>query len=196
MRTDTYLKRFYSKITETPKGCWEWQGFRNSQGYGAGKHKKETLAHRISFILHHGPLLEGMCVLHRCDNPPCVNPDHLFIGDRNINNKDRAAKGRTVNRNRGKTHCYKGHPFDENNTSIRPNGSRKCRKCAADRTAQVIERRITTGKKINYKNKYCRYGHEYTLDNTYFYRDGNRLCRECNRQKGRENYRKKKVAQC
>ena len=65
----------------------------------------------------------------QCDNPPCVNPEHLFIGTRNINNKDRAAKGRTVTPNMNLTHCKRGHEFTPENTITRITGTRLCRTC-------------------------------------------------------------------
>lgn len=73
-------------------GCWEWKG-RRMGGYGVLGHTK--LAHRISWEHHRDKIPEGMNVLHHCDNPPCVNPDHLFIGTLGDNNRDRSQKGRT-----------------------------------------------------------------------------------------------------
>ena len=75
--------------------CWEWQ--RAKQGRGKGKNHgvwMGTTAHRRSWELLRGPIPEGMCVLHKCDNPPCVNPNHLWIGTLADNNADMRAKGR------------------------------------------------------------------------------------------------------
>lgn len=77
-----------------PNACWEWFGFRKPTGYGANPAMSEARAHRMSWALHFGPIPEGKWVLHRCDNPPCFNPEHLFIGDPRINAHDRDAKGR------------------------------------------------------------------------------------------------------
>lgn len=85
-----------------PNGeCLEWIGRPNSSGYGrlmiGGK---QQLAHRLSWQFHFGRIPAGLCVLHRCDNPPCVNPAHLFLGTQIENIADRTAKGRT-SRHRG-----------------------------------------------------------------------------------------------
>jgi hypothetical protein len=76
------IKAFFSKIIPIPEcGCWIWEGGCSSGGYGmATYYKKRDLAQRISWIIHNGPIPQGMNVLHRCDTPPCVNPHHLFLG--------------------------------------------------------------------------------------------------------------------
>ena len=78
-------------------GCIEWTEGRTNEGYGYKRHEgKSWLAHRWAWMMKHGPIPEGLCVLHRCDNPPCVNVDHLFLGTRVDNNNDKMAKGRHV----------------------------------------------------------------------------------------------------
>lgn len=129
MNRDTTVARFKTKIASNSSGCWEWTASRTPQGYGKFKSFGEQLAHRVSFILHISPLTKDICVLHKCDNPSCVNPDHLFLGDRDLNNKDRAAKGRSVTPNMNLTHCKRGHEFNEKNTTLRKNGTRMCRIC-------------------------------------------------------------------
>ena len=91
--TCTPEMRFWGRVDKNgPNGCWIWTGYR--QRFGHGWLGKQGLAHRYSWELLNGPLPAGKCLLHRCDNPPCVNPEHLFLGDRAINNADKVAKGR------------------------------------------------------------------------------------------------------
>lgn len=79
-------------------GCWLWNGYRNQSGYGVtrvgGRGSKAIFAHRLSWEIHKGPIPDGLHVLHRCDNPQCVNPEHLFLGTDLDNQRDRIAKGR------------------------------------------------------------------------------------------------------
>ena len=77
--------------------CWIWKGnIDSSNGYGrvALPRQKQGKAHRIAYELHYG-VSPTDCVLHRCDNPPCVRPSHLFMGSRADNNQDRHQKGRS-----------------------------------------------------------------------------------------------------
>ena len=87
------MKRFWQKVKKTD-GCWLWQGSTDTR-YGLiwvdGRKQK---AHRVAWILLRGPIPDGMHVLHTCDNPPCVNPSHLFLGTHSDNHKDSARKGK------------------------------------------------------------------------------------------------------
>lgn len=80
-------------------GCWNWLGAKRHKGYGVvneGGRGRALAAHRVSFELHVGPIPVGMWVLHRCDNPACINPAHLFLGNALDNVRDMDAKGRRV----------------------------------------------------------------------------------------------------
>jgi hypothetical protein len=89
--------RFWKYVTKSD-GCWEWQGSRMPFGYGElNINKVPQCAHRLSWELHYGPIEEGLSVLHSCDNPPCVNPAHLFLGTQSDNMRDCASKGRSRN---------------------------------------------------------------------------------------------------
>lgn len=93
--------RFLRHVNKT-ESCWIWTGLISDRGYGrfaiAGKMQ---LAHRVSYELFKGEILDGLLVCHECDNPPCVNPNHLFIGTHADNMHDMHAKGRGM---RGESH--------------------------------------------------------------------------------------------
>jgi hypothetical protein len=80
-----------------PDGCWGWRGAKNNRGYATiPMGKRRALASRVQCELAYGPIPDGAVVCHRCDNPECVRLDHLFIGTRADNNRDRATKGRSA----------------------------------------------------------------------------------------------------
>ena len=79
-RLGTPASRLWKRVRITP-GCWLWQGAHLPYGHGQIRiEHKCVLVHRLSWELHHGPIPVGLCVLHKCDVPLCVNPDHLFLG--------------------------------------------------------------------------------------------------------------------
>ncbi len=82
--------------TKRSNGCWLWTGHRDKDGYGRVRwHWREVGAHVAMWECEHGLVPAGMCVLHSCDNPPCVRPDHLWLGTQGDNVQDRHSKGRT-----------------------------------------------------------------------------------------------------
>ena len=88
-------ERFWAKVDKT-ESCWLWTASRQSFGYGTFMLTKGkfTRAHRFSWELHNGPVPKGLFVLHRCDVPSCINPDHLYLGTDRDNARDRRERGR------------------------------------------------------------------------------------------------------
>lgn len=127
------FERFFNNIEFFDKDkCWEWTASKDKNGYGKfyanGKHIR---AHRYSYMAAIGPIGDGLFVCHSCDNPSCVNPDHLFIGTPLDNMRDKVSKGRLRNQNMDKKNCKRGHPFSGENLVKLPftKGKRICRIC-------------------------------------------------------------------
>lgn len=124
-------ERFWAKVQKTD-GCWLWTasntGGRKGYEYGTFRvNGRNVKAHRMAYELHHGVTLQpAECVLHSCDNPPCVNPAHLRIGTRKDNRADFDERGQPWQKTR--THCPKGHPYEGRNLIMRY-GRRHCRRC-------------------------------------------------------------------
>lgn len=146
----TIEERFWSKVAMIPfHGCWEWIGKPTRKGYGQlWVDGKLISAHRFAWELTHGPVADGLCVLHFCDNRSCIRVDHLFLGTIADNNSDMRRKGRQRNQNLGKTHCIRGHALVPENVYYKfgdgPTGKtrRVCRTCCiASATRSQIRRR-------------------------------------------------------
>jgi hypothetical protein len=112
---ESVVARFWAKVAVAGGDeCWPWVGTCELAGYGVmwrsggrgGEPRKVWKAHRLSWEIHHGPIPAGRNVLHHCDNPPCVNPAHLYVGSRADNARDRAE------RRRGKEHRQQGASND------------------------------------------------------------------------------------
>lgn len=124
--TDELMRR----VTIQPNGCWLWTGARTGDGYGLlSVNGRLILAHRLAFVLFNRPLTFDKCVLHRCDVPNCIAPDHLFAGTKQDNTDDMIAKGRD-RFSRPKDHCKRGHPWSPENTRRDQQGYKVCRTCA------------------------------------------------------------------
>ena len=122
------IERFWSKVAITAdiEQCWEWTACLFTSGYGqfahGGRMGRMLKAHRVSFELTTKVIPDGLCVLHKCDNRKCVNPNHLFLGTISENNRDTIAKGRVnhkgQNAARGEQH-YKHKLTDDKIRYIR-----------------------------------------------------------------------------
>lgn len=127
--------------TQTIEECWEYQGTRNARtGHGRiDRDGKIIGAHRAAYESVFGPVPDGKCVLHACDNPPCVNPSHLWIGTYADNNHDRDAKGRTRNQWTGKL----AGPPPGLADALHLGGNGLVPQCAAEAWGQLLDRCMT-----------------------------------------------------
>lgn len=131
--------RFLTKVCKSDFSaaeCWVWTAACDRYGYGQFAVAGRRLgAHRVSYVLHFGEIPAGLWVLHRCDNPRCVNPGHLFLGTAKDNTRDAMQKGRLpqielIRRGSPRpTHCKRGHELSGANVIHRNDGLRRCRTC-------------------------------------------------------------------
>lgn len=136
-------ERFWDHVKQgAPDECWEWQSSAKSEfGYGIfqmGRGIGTRAAHQVAWELTNGDR-DGHWVLHHCDNPPCCNPGHLYLGDAKANGRDMSERGRS--RSAKVTHCPADHPYDEANTYRSPGGGpRRCRQCLkAQKRARYLD---------------------------------------------------------
>ena len=135
------LEDVWDRVVVTSTGCIEWTGAHNEYGYGILRvNRRNIRAHRATWELTNGPIPKGMVICHKCDNPPCCNVDHLFLGTLGDNSRDMASKGRGYWQQ--KTHCPQGHPYDEVNTVVY-DGRRRCQRCIKDQTHDRYLERLT-----------------------------------------------------
>lgn len=134
IRDRDYWVRVFDARVIRADGCWSWSGTVNRTGYGVYMHgngsggKQTKLAHRISWFLYHGYWPDKhQSICHRCDNPICSNPDHLFIGSQKDNMRDASEKRRIANQR--KTHRPQGHEYSGENLKLRSGGRRMCVAC-------------------------------------------------------------------
>lgn len=186
------MRRFLAKIDRRGADeCWLWTA-SSSNGYGQyiidGKNHR---THRLAYELWVGPIPEGegyhgVCVCHRCDNPLCCNPAHLFLGSNSDNVADMWEKRRSggfAAENARKTHCKRGHEFTEKSSYVNPKGSRVCRLC------DNLRRKVINPKPHpNAAKTHCKHGHEFTDENTYVDPVGRRQCRTCRRAGARKRH--------
>jgi hypothetical protein len=152
--SEKQIKRFLGHIDKTPGGCWLWKITSARKGYGQVKlFKKHFLAHRISYELHKGFVPENLVLDHLCRITKCVNPSHLEP----VTSRENTIRGiqaidrevfRYYNKNAYKTHCMRGHLFDELNTRVFQSNNgyihRECRTCTRLRKKRLrMEKRAS-----------------------------------------------------
>lgn len=199
------LVRFWANVDRRgPDDCWPWIGLRYSNGYGRyadREHRGWSYAHRLIMEIKNGaPVPKASWVCHHCDNPPCVNPAHLYIGNASTNAQDRERRNRG---NRGsrigqglgrhfqgkpRTHCKRGHEFTPENTWVSPTrGVRLCFKCLKVKRAKQIQTQILAYRASHpgwslrvplRERSHCRHGHPLTTENLTTW-GGKYGCRVC-----------------
>lgn len=196
--------KFESLINKSvnPSSCWEWGGATNKDGYGLFyiKGKKERLAHRIAYSIYKGEFPNELFICHHCDNPSCVNPDHLFAGTQKDNMKDMVSKKRWRGRNPGE-YCRRGHKFDKSVITNR----NYCKQCISESNKKwFLKHREEDNirRKLLYDRTYvslarkdlethCKNGHFFKEETVYVNKKGSRECKICRRISGKKSYANK-----
>lgn len=169
MMADARQRGFMSRVQQG-HGCWVWMGARSQAGpHGYGVltvESRKVYAHRRAYELFIGPISVGLNVLHHCDNPPCVRPDHLFVGTQGDNLRDAAAKRRLDTVGKGRwTHCAAGHPYSDENTK-RYRGWRYCLTCRREtRRRRRRQRRAVAAPTVDRRCGEQHHGHKLTVAN-------------------------------
>lgn len=129
--------RFDASYVVSSTGCWEWTKYLDEDGYGRTSLNGRPLrAPRVSFELHVAPIPTGLTIDHLCRNRRCVNPDHLEP----VTHAENCRRREHV----PPASCVNGHPYDETNTYIRPNGQRDCRRCIVARQQKARAKRLAS----------------------------------------------------
>lgn len=197
------VKRLFGKINQNGPApehrpelgpCWIWRGKPGSRGYCYFWYDgKKRLAHRFCYEVFVGPIPEGLVIDHLCRNTICVRGSHLEPVTDRIN----IARGTAPPaRNMVATECSNGHPFNEENTYVYPNGERGCRTCIRKWNQEWrAENRPSKGGRGSHQTAktHCPKGHPYDEVNTILKPGGGRGCRACTRIRNREAQRRRRA---
>jgi hypothetical protein len=181
--------------TQRVGDCLVWTGVTHRNGYGAIGHN--LLAHRVAYELAHGPIPAGHFVCHRCDNPPCVNPDHLFAGTPKQNVADMVAKGRAGRRKLTaqqvtdiRSRYVKGanarHPGNAVELAAEFGVDREYIAQLCRGTARTLDGPGRTTRQRRLLLTHCPQGHAYDEANTYIPKSGGKVCRACHNARTRK----------
>jgi HNH endonuclease len=164
--------------------CWVPASDDQQENYGRiWVDGENVLAHRFAYELEVRPIPDDLVIDHLCRNPPCRNPAHLEPVTQGVNTL-RGEGPSAVNAL--KTHCPKGHPYDEENTYYEPDGKgRQCKTCSRERQREAYAL-ISKGLGLPGERTHCPLGHPYDEENTYVDPSGRRSCRICKRRRLRE----------
>lgn len=201
------LRRLLKKSRRTESGCLEWTGWRGATGYGFTSFRgRQRPTHRLMYRITKGPIPEGMQILHSCDNPPCMEPDHISQGTGQKNMQESVERGRHFEA--VKTHCDQGHELSGDQVHTEKNGRRHCKVCSRIRhrinagwpeelarsapkgyTGQIPRglNRVKPPPRRPHGAPHCTKGHELSGANRYVTPKGNVECRKC-RQIARDRY--------
>lgn len=143
------VRQFWDYVDKSGD-CWLWTGPTNAKGYGwwSGGDVR-GLAHRIALAEAQAPPSPEMLACHRCDNPPCVKPQHLYWGTTADNAQDYAARQGVHNKGQFKSHCPKGHPMSGDNLRMSA-GRRFCRECDNARSRERMRRKREAARAITH----------------------------------------------
>lgn len=153
MFKDSDIKRFWQRVDKSGD-CWLWTARRDKDGYGGiSIGSKNFRAHRIAYELTFGAIPKGLIVCHHCDNPPCCNPSHLFLGTQQDNSTDRVKKGRAASgdRNGSRLHPERRPRGAQHRWQTKPesrlHGERNGRAKLSEKDVQKIRNRLSNGEK-------------------------------------------------